>query len=373
MSSRSPADWSEAFRADYTAHRGRFLELCSQRGLQIHTLAHPLTGPSGEPLATDLARLGARPAKRVLIVISATHGVEGFCGSAIQAALLSDLGEPPPETAIVLVHALNPFGFAWLRRTDADNVDLNRNFIDFRTPLPQNDAYGELHEALVPADWNGPARARADAFLRSYVTERGRRALQEALSGGQYRFPDGLFFGGRRSSWSNQRWFEILQEEAEGAELVAVVDIHSGLGAPGACELISGARSGTREFAAARSWFGDSIVFPGRDSTAPAATGYMGDSLAAALPGLVSALVVAEFGTVEFDRIFTALRADNWVHARSESGSAEWRAAKKMMFDAFVRPEAIWKNAVVRGGLALTRRTLAALADSQTRDFGASS
>jgi hypothetical protein len=373
VSGQSPVDHSAAFRPDYNSHRRRFLELCSQRGLQTRTLVHPRTGPAGEPLATDLARIGPRSAKRVLMLVSGTHGVEGFCGSAIQATLLSEIAEPPPETAVVLVHALNPFGFAWLRRTDADNIDLNRNFIDFRRPLPQNHSYAELHEALVPAGWDGPARDSADAFLRSYVTKRGKRALQEAISGGQYWFPDGLFFGGQRSSWSNLRWLEILQEQAEGADLVAVIDIHCGLGAAGACELISGARAGTREFAAASSWFGDSIAFPGRDSTAPAAQGYMGDSLAAALPRAVGALVVAEFGTVEFDRIFAALRADNWVHARSKAGSPEWLAAKRQMFDAFVRPEATWKSAVVEGGLSLIRRTLAALADNEAGDFGASS
>ena len=29
----------------------------------------------------------------------------------------------------VLLHALNPYGFAWLRRVNEHNVDLNRNFL----------------------------------------------------------------------------------------------------------------------------------------------------------------------------------------------------------------------------------------------------
>jgi Protein of unknown function (DUF2817) len=201
------------------------------------------------------------------------------------------------------------------------------------------------------------------------VTTRGKRALQEAVCGGQYEFTNGLFFGGHRASWSNERWFELLAEHASAAEMVGVIDVHSGLGAPGACELISGAHSGTAEFAAAQSWFGESIVFPGRNSTAPAAVGYMGDTLAFALPNSVSALVVAEFGTVDFDQILGALRADNWVHALCKPDTVHWRRAKADMFDAFVRSEAWWKDAIVETGVALTRRAISALAEAEPKDF----
>jgi hypothetical protein len=35
----------------------------------------------------------------------------------------------PSGVAIVLVHALNPFGFSKIRRFDDKNIDLNRNFL----------------------------------------------------------------------------------------------------------------------------------------------------------------------------------------------------------------------------------------------------
>ena len=68
-------------------------------------------------------------------------GVEGFAGSAIQIQFLKErIGGPelPRSFGVLLIHALNPYGFAHLRRANECNVDLNRNFVDFAQPLPEN-------------------------------------------------------------------------------------------------------------------------------------------------------------------------------------------------------------------------------------------
>ena len=359
------------YRDSYAAHRDQFVDECASAGGLHEWIEHPLAGPDGEPLTVDIARFGPIDASRLLIVISGTHGIEGFCGSAIQASVLKARVDRtlPPGVALVLVHALNPYGFAWRRRTDAENIDLNRNFRNFAEPAPANSAYQEVHAALVPADWSGPARSAADAWLQSYIKDRGMRTLQAAVFGGQYDHPDGLVYGGCRPAWSNTVWHQILATHAVRAEFIAVLDIHSGLGEPGACELISGAPSGSREHLAARAWFGPSIVFPGARSTAPAASGYMSNSLALALPNSVASLVVAEFGTVAIDEIFAVLRADNWIHAHEHPGSALWRRVKADMFNAFVRPDSSWKAAIVDQGMNLVERLLLALRDARQKDF----
>ena len=83
----------------------------------------------------DVARDGPRNAKALLVVSSACHGVEGFCGSGVQVALLEDAdwhrAAPDAGVAVLYVHGLNPWGFSWWRRTTHENVDLNRNFRDF--------------------------------------------------------------------------------------------------------------------------------------------------------------------------------------------------------------------------------------------------
>ena len=117
-----------------------------------------------------------------------------------------------PNAAAVLIHALNPFGFSWLRRCNEDNVDLNRNFLDFQQAIPSAHAYEEIHSLLVPATWKGEARALADLELKKFIEARGVRALQDAAQPGQYSRPDGLFFGGARPIWSNRIFWTILQD-----------------------------------------------------------------------------------------------------------------------------------------------------------------
>ncbi len=47
---------------------------------------HPLPGPQGENLYTDVARVGPVTASRLMLVVSGTHGVEGYYGSDCQIA-----------------------------------------------------------------------------------------------------------------------------------------------------------------------------------------------------------------------------------------------------------------------------------------------
>ena len=99
-------------------------------------------GPAGEELTTDVAWLGPPAAPKVLVTLSGTHGVEGFYGSAVQSEWLRRRGAAtlPEGVAVLHVHALNPYGFAWLRRTNETNIDINRNWIDFTADLPENPA-----------------------------------------------------------------------------------------------------------------------------------------------------------------------------------------------------------------------------------------
>src|SRR5215468_4541403 len=103
----------DCFGADYTDARARFLAAAKDAGARIATYQHPLRGPGKERLFTDVARLGPDTAQRLLVTMSATHGVEGFCGSGCQVATFRTLRgtELPADTALVQIHAINPHGF----------------------------------------------------------------------------------------------------------------------------------------------------------------------------------------------------------------------------------------------------------------------
>ena len=126
------------FSADYRRARQLFVAAATQAGARISSFIHPMHGPECETLATDVAWLGEADADTVLVLLSATHGVEGFSGSAAQTDFLKQVKTLPHGVGVLIVHAVNPHGFAWLRRVTEDGVDLNRNYIDFTHMLPIN-------------------------------------------------------------------------------------------------------------------------------------------------------------------------------------------------------------------------------------------
>ena len=131
---------THCFSSSYKEARQQFLDATHQAGLPVQSHIHPLKGRDGEELAMDVVRAGSRNSERMLIISSACHGVEGYCGSGVQVALMQDpawhAAAESAGVALLYIHALNPHGFSYMRRVTHENVDLNRNFQDFAQPLP---------------------------------------------------------------------------------------------------------------------------------------------------------------------------------------------------------------------------------------------
>src|SRR6056297_2205585 len=130
--------------ATYAESRRAFLDAAAAAHAVVTHHPHPLAGPDGGDLAVDVAELGPDTADDVVLVVSGTHGVEGYCGSALQRRWLeTHTGDRPAGVRVVMIHALNPYGFAWVRRVNEDNVNLNRNFVDWAAGAPRNADYAE--------------------------------------------------------------------------------------------------------------------------------------------------------------------------------------------------------------------------------------
>jgi hypothetical protein len=341
---------SEYFSANYREARTKFR--ASAEGAGASLTCHQLPdrrGPDGEDLSIDVAVVGDARANRALLVISGTHGVEGFCGSGCQVGLLRNgLRDALPRGCIaVFVHSLNPHGFAWLRRVNEDGVDLNRNFIDFDAPPPPSNEYEQLHDAIVPVEWDEIHRREADAFLEAYASQHGMRAYQRALSSGQYTRPTGLFYGGTRPTWSTSTFRRILAANLPGTvRRVAVLDIHTGLGPCGYGEPISIGR-GDADFQRAVAWYGPDVKnLAGDGSVSAVVGGSVADGLLAALPEVEVTYIALEFGTWPMSAMVDALRADHWLHA-VECRETPLRAEiSRGMRDAFFVDSPAWKAAV---------------------------
>ncbi len=339
----------QAFSQSYARARVAFLEGAARAGLMVVSYRHPLPGHDGEELAMDVACAGDPQARRLLIVTSACHGVEGFCGSGVQVFALHDAEwhekAHAAGVAVLYVHALNPHGFSHLRRTTHENVDLNRNFLDFTQPLPGNPGYAELHPHLV-ATW--PPRVEDEAALAAYADRHGAAALQAAVSRGQHSHPDGLFFSGTAPTWSQQVWRRVLREHAGRAARIAWIDLHTGLGPSGIGERIFACRDEAQALARARAWWGAGVtsIYDG-SSTSALLQGMAFQALYDECPQAEYTGIALEYGTEPFDEVLMALRGDQWLANHPGADPALAAQIKQRILRAFYTDTDAWKGQVI--------------------------
>jgi hypothetical protein len=343
-------DIASAFAATYADARERFARAVRRHGVDIHSRVLPrVAGAESEELAMDVALLGNGDARSLLVVLSGVHGVEGFCGSGCQVALLEDetvaAAVRRSGAAMLMCHAVNPYGFSHLRRTNEDNVDINRNFRDFAAPSAPNPAYASLHALIVPPVW--PPTPGNAALFDDYVARQGADRLQAAVSGGQCDFPDGLFYAGRAPAWSNTTLRDVLHEYGQSRQRIGWIDIHSGLGPWGLGEKIYAGPDDASMLARARAWYGcDVTSYYDATSTSAPLTGVSFHAALEACPQGQLTGIGLEYGTRPLEEVFEALRAEQWLANHPDAGAASRVAIKRNMRRAFHDDSDAWKMLV---------------------------
>ena len=361
---------SEAFFAQsYAEARAKFRAAADAARLDVQSHPHPLLGRDGEALAMDVARFGAADAAAVLIISSACHGVEGYCGSGVQNALLADPGfhaaAHAAGVAVLYVHGLNPYGFSWWRRVTHENVDLNRNWHDFAKPLPPNAAYETIAQHLLPSAW--PPSTENEAALAAYAAQHGLKGLQAAVTGGQYTHPQGLFFGGHTPTWSQQTLRHVLQEHGSRCARLGWIDLHTGLGPNGHGERIFACKDDQAALARARDWWGVEVtsIYDG-SSTSALLSGLMWTAAYQECPQAEYTGIAMEYGTEPMAEVIHCLRAEQWLENHPEA-PADTRAAVKQRFrDAFYTDTAAWKERIVEQAREAALQAVAGLAVQHT-------
>lgn len=358
------------FATTFSDARGRFLGACIRAGASVSDHHHHLAGPQGELLAADVARVGPADAEEVVLLVSATHGAEGYCGSGIQTGLLlePELVAMQAGQALVMLHALNPYGFAWMRRVNENNIDLNRNFVDHAgSNYPENDLFELLAPHVVPRHWTEEARAAGAAAIATLAAKHGEVVVRKAIAKGQYRHPDNVHFGGTSPSWSNQLLHEVCARHLNGAKRAMLIDIHTGLGQYGYGELMTPSMPGEHVYDTLHAAFGDEVL-----STTAGPTPYAGSkgSILAGFrpeaPGTDFVAVGLEYGTRARPVVREAVEADTWLHCYGRIDSDEGRAIKARLRDAFYPEEDEWKRHVWDRGVDVVGRAFAHLRDVRT-------
>ena len=354
----------EYFPGTYSAARRNFLLACKVAGLDVNSFKNPNQGPDGEMLFCDVALMGTSDAEGIIVTTSATHGVEGYAGSGIQVGLLRNSAavRPSRNVALLFIHTINPFGMAWLRRENEDNVDLNRNFVDHASGIyPENDLFEELVDYLVPTVWSDNTYKTYKSVIAKLNQKYGEVPVRKAIHKGQYRYPDSVHYGGNKATWSNEILSQICGKFLRRAKRAVMIDLHTGLGPYGYGELMTPSKPGEAVFDLLHDWFGDEV-----HSTTAGTTQYAGSkgSILAGFQPPVNdiewASVGLEYGTREREHIRRCMLANTWLHLHGDLDSELGREIQREFWDCYYPDEPEWKRLVwERGkevvGIALDR------------------
>ncbi|HEV7799691.1 MAG TPA: DUF2817 domain-containing protein [Burkholderiales bacterium] len=340
------------FSADYATARARFREAAAAAGAALHAIALPATGPRGEPLAIDIAWIGAPRPRQVLLHTSGMHGVEAYTGSAVQLALLDSPPAPGPEEALILVHVLNPYGMAWLRRTNENNVDLNRNFLMDGSKWSGAPAlYRALDPLLNPK--SPPARDGFPVRAAAVAVRRGFHPVKQAIAEGQYEYERGLFYGGRELQPGPRLFCDWLQQHVSYAAYVFALDLHTGLGRRGTDTVILEPEVSVSAPAALGGALGRKLIDPAKPSVAYTVRGSYGSALPHVLPRARIDFVLQEIGTYPPLKVLHALREENRCHFYGEGSIVD--PAKLRLREALCPAAVDWRRKAVDRGVTLAR------------------
>jgi octopine/nopaline transport system ATP-binding protein len=347
--------------------RKKFQQAAHRADAALTEWHHPLPGPGGEPIGTCLAVLEGTDPTRTLMIVSGIHGIEGIFGSACQVDFLSHVpatGALPCRVA--LVHAANPYGFASRRRVDEDNVDPNRNFIDFTRPLPSNRGYAELHDLLLPEAWPGSGMiGRSPAFLQA-VTRLGVPAVQAAITSGQYTHPTGLFFGGLRPSHNRLTIESILAKLSPGTLTAWIIDLHTGIGRHGEMQTIV-TDPMLLDSTELDNWPVPANLEGTLESGSATLVGTFIDFAARRFQEAGARRVVpiaTEIGTLPPLEVLDALVCDNWLHTNGDPDPARRAEADRAMLAAFAPQDPTWQMRAIEQGRSVIAASLAKLAQA---------
>ncbi|WP_426991581.1 DUF2817 domain-containing protein [Methylomonas sp. CM2] len=350
------------FPSNYVEARQGWLAAAAELSLHCESLDFPCPGqgPDGAALFTDSIWIGPADAEQVVVILAGTHGIEGYAGSAVQTDWLHRLSAQPlllPNgVALVLVHALTPWGYAWSRRCDADGVDLNRNAIDFSLPPPDNPHYRELRPILFEAD----AGRRQQAFAE-FAARHGRTALEIAISGGQYLDPLGPFYGGRAPAHGRKVCEALISRYQLNRHRLAVVDIHTGLGAYGYGEIICDHAPNSIGSTLAKTWYGDAVTLPAAGTSSSVPKWGLLDYLWHAAIGDAGCYVTLEFGTYATDALFDVLLQDHLLWAQTGNDAARL-IHRDAMRRHFCPEDPVWREQVLFRARQVIGQALAGLA-----------
>jgi hypothetical protein len=139
------------------------------------------------------------------------------------------------NTGILLIHMIDPWGMKHMRRTNATNLDLNRNFLYDPNKIDPafNPEYAQLEAFLQP---HRPIKNFSLSSLKYlaglfyHQLKIGKDLFLQASLLGQYSHPKGIHYGGESIQEETRVMMGLYREAFQDCSQIVHLDMHTGWG-----------------------------------------------------------------------------------------------------------------------------------------------
>ena len=297
--------------------------------------------------------------ENLLILISGTHGIEAFAGSAVQRRLL-DHPMDRKKTSLLLIHGFNLYGFKNERRVNEFNMDLNRSFLLNRNRFrPDDQKYALIDDFLNP---NSPPILNffsQPLFLLKAalkIAEHGMESLRVAVLKGQYTYPKGVFYGGTEPAAQELLIDQLIARYINDSyKKIFIADLHTGYGEKGKLHLLAGKTADPNSVRLARIFGENQVDFSDKKKFYPVEgemTVYLGTKISEKSQAEISG-VIFEFGTMDSQKTLGSIESlrrvvlenQNFHHPADADTSTE---IKNLYREMFYPSDPLWRESVLK-------------------------
>ncbi len=239
---------SEYFAGNYVESRQRFLEDARKTSPSSQLGTWKIPSKLDPDLTVDYAWLPPLKAPRqLLVLLSGIHGVETYAGSAILHLFMNEIlpSVDRDHLGILMVHAMNPYGFKYHQRCTENHVNLNRNFsVSGQLFQSRNLASQKMHDLFHTKQAVTTAQGKLLQVLKRandkiYFGDISVDELTKAISPGQFERPEEVEYGGRGLEPQTKALMDHIKQLMPHYQDVVALDLHTGLGDRGRLHLLT--------------------------------------------------------------------------------------------------------------------------------------
>ncbi len=352
------------YNDSYGRNRALFLEEAASlkkkySGVEISKIA--VKSPAASGLTIDSCYIPAqKEKKRLLIVSSGVHGIEGLGMSAVQRMVMKEIlpGTDLGGTGVLFIHAVNPYGQELSRRVTESNVDLNRNFdVDKKIFALKNPGYAVVNGLLNPAEKlnvSSPGYLFFPVKAIYYIIKHGMGTLRAAILKGQYEFPKGVYYGGKDFEPQKADIEKLILKAGGGYKNVFVLDLHTGYGERNRLHFFPNPITDKKNLAATREVFKGYQIDWGDGGDFYITTGDFTDYIEKLFPGKTVIRMTAEFGTMDSQTTLGSIKSlqitimENQAFQYGGKTPDDIREIKKRFREMYYPSSDEWRSEVMR-------------------------